>query len=216
VAGDLQRQAREFAEDIQRILNTTICTGVRIAARPSTTPGYAVVGYGISRSSDETLPFPVHIGSRKPRCWLHLGYELSLDKTGRFLTVFSSFFSVQTGPQEASCLCHFDYERDKPGGYPEAHLQVNGVSPALASWPGKTNTRELGRLHFPVGGRRFRPTVEDVIEFLIVEGLAEPREGWRTALDARRRDWERIQLRAAMRSDPESSAELLGEFGEAA
>jgi hypothetical protein len=55
-----------------------------------------------------------------------------------------------------------------------------------------------------------------VIEFLIVEGLAEPREGWRTALDARRRDWERIQLRAAMRSDPESSAELLGEFGEAA
>jgi hypothetical protein len=210
------RQAREFAEDVQRVLNTTICTGVRITAKSSTTPGFVVVGQGMNRSSNQTQPFPVHIGSRKPRCWLKLGYELSLDKSGRFLTVFNSFFSVQTGPQEGSALCHFDYEREKPGGYPEAHLQVNGVSPALEAWPGKTNTRELGRLHFPVGGRRFRPTIEDVIVFLIVEGLAEPRDGWQTVLDTRRQDWERIQLKAAMRSDPPASMDLLPEFASAA
>lgn len=210
------RQAREFAEDVQRVLNTTICTGIRITAKPSTTPGFVVVGQGMNRSSNQTKPFPVHIGSRKPRCWLHLGYELSLDKSGRFLTVFNSFFSVQTGSQEASALCHFDYERDKPGGYPEAHLQVNGVSPALAAWPGKTTTRELGRLHFPVGGRRFRPTIEDVIDFLIVEGLAEPRDGWQAIVEGRRRDWERIQLKAAMRGDPTASMDLLRELAAAA
>jgi hypothetical protein len=30
-----------------------------------------------------------------------------------------------------------------------------------------------------VGGRRYRPALEDVIEFLIVENLARPRAGWK-------------------------------------
>jgi hypothetical protein len=40
-------------------------------------------------------------------------------------------------------------------GYPEAHLQVYGKSPALQEWGGWDGTGELRRLHFPVGGRRF-------------------------------------------------------------
>jgi hypothetical protein len=70
-------------------------------------------------------------------------------------------------------VCHFDYERDKAGGYPEAHLQVPGQSGALAAMTSGPDKRSLDRLHFPVGGRRFRPILEDVIEFLIVEQLAQ-------------------------------------------
>jgi hypothetical protein len=170
-----------------------------------------VVGYGIGRASTETTAFPVRIGNRKPRCWLHIGYELSLEATGRFLVVISSFFSVYADSDEASCLCHFDYERAKPGGYPEAHVQVVGESPALARWPGQPTTRELSRLHLPVGGRRFRPIIEDAIEFLIVEKLAEPRDGWRAVLEAQREKWAHIQLKAAIRRDPQAAIEVLGE-----
>jgi hypothetical protein len=136
---------------------------------------------------------------------------LSLEETGRFLQVISSAFSVYAGPDGKSCLCHFDYERDKARGYPEAHLQVIGKSDALATWPGQPNTRELGRLHLPVGGRRYRPPIEDVVEFLVVEKLAEPRPEWREVLDRQRREWERIQLKAAIRRDPQAALEVLRE-----
>jgi hypothetical protein len=37
-----------------------------------------------------------------------------------------------------------------------------------------------------MAGRRYRPTLEDFIEFLVLEGLAEARSGWRDVLDAGR------------------------------
>ena len=70
-------------------------------------------------------------------------------------------------------LVPFDYERGK-SGYPEAHLQVYGESAALAAWKGTPKSRQLARLHFPVRGRRYRPTLEDVVEFLIAKELAVP------------------------------------------
>ncbi len=53
-----------------------------------------------------------------------------------------------------------------------------------------------------MGSRRYRPTLEDFIEFLILEGLTEARAGWREVLDAGRDAYRRVQLRAAIRRDP--------------
>jgi hypothetical protein len=75
---------------------------------------------------------------------------------------------------------------------------------------------ELSRLHLPVGGRRYRPTLEDVIEFLVTEKLAEPRDGWRAVVDAQRCHWETIQLKAAVRRNPQAAAEVLREYRTAA
>lgn len=41
-----------------------------------------------------------------------------------------------------------------------------------------------GRLHFTVGGKRFRPCLEDVIEMLTVEGLLSGRDGWSDAVES--------------------------------
>jgi hypothetical protein len=143
---------------------------------------------------------------------LRVAYQLSLDETGRFLTVVKSAIEIYPSADAMESLCHFDYERGKEGGYPEAHIQVHGTSEALQSWSGTPQTRELGRLHLPVGGRRFRPALEDVIEFLIVEKLADPRDDWRGALVRYREDWERIQLSAAIRANPVTAWEILNEI----
>ena len=167
--------SRDFAESIQRLLNATICNNIRIAAVVSPDPGAFVVGYKVSKSSVRTSRFPVAIKSGKPRCWLEIGFQMRMDSTGDYLEVDKSFIGAYAADDGQTSLCHFDYERDKQG-YPEAHLQISGESAALAVWSGKPR-RELDRLHFPTGGRRYRPTLEDVIEFLIVEGLADGRAG---------------------------------------
>ena len=67
----------------------------------------------------------------------------------------------------------------------------------------------LHRLHFPAGGRRFRLTLEDVIEFLVAARLASGRQGWADVVAAEREEFYRIQLRAAVRRDPETARDVL-------
>jgi hypothetical protein len=203
-AADLPKLARQFAETVQRILNTTICRDVRISAVVYD-PDMVLIGYGLGKASLRTARFPV----LSRRCWLDIGYRLCLDDSGEYLAVNASAFSIYAADDDRSYLCRFDYERGKHE-YPEAHLQVYGESAALASWAGEPRTRQLERLHFPVGGRRYRPVLEDVVEFLITEGLAVPRdEGWKDILRAEREAFQRIQLSAAIRRDPQTAREVL-------
>jgi hypothetical protein len=70
---------------------------------------------------------------------------------------------------------HYDDARDPVNGYPLApsgEWKLDGLCEPLGL------AAELGRLHFPVGGKRFRPCLEDVIEMLVVERFVWGRDGW--------------------------------------
>lgn len=97
----------------------------------------------------------------------------------------------------ATELFHYDYERDKDD-YPDAHMQIRASSDAwdhvLAASgiaPGS-----LHKLHLPVGGRRYRPALEDILEMLIVEGIVSPRPGWQKVIDDGREEFRGRQLAA--------------------
>jgi hypothetical protein len=196
---------------MQDVLNKTICDCVHVPAvtQPDST---VLVGHGLSKDHLTTEPFRVGLRKRRPQCWLDVFFKLCMDESGSYLTVVTSFFGVFAADDDQSCLCHFDYERDKTHGYPEAHLQVHGDSPALASWKSQQK-KPLAKLHFPVGGRRYRPALEDVIEFLIIERLADFRAGWEDVLNAERRDFQQIQLRAAIRRDPDTARQAVSDLG---
>jgi hypothetical protein len=108
----------------------------------------------------------------------------------RFLTVRSSVCALLVG-QPAELVLHYDFQRDKTQ-YTEAHLQVYGRHQTLEQLLGELGRKEvdaLAKIHFPVGGRRFRPSLEDLLECLVDEGLAEPKSGWRDVLNSSRRDY---------------------------
>jgi len=68
-------------------------------------------------------------------------------------------------------------------------------------------------LHLPVGGRRFRPTLEDLIEFLITERLVKGKQGWQQALGASRNQFSVKQMRALIRRFPTDAEAAVREFG---
>jgi hypothetical protein len=210
---DLRQQARDFAGVIAGLLNGTVCDGITIPAYVYK-PAHVLIGHGLSRDTLEVEPFRLRIGQGRAHGWLEISYRLRLDDEGEYLTVQSSYFGVFANDNERSLLCHVDYERDKTHGYPEAHLQVDGESAALAAWRLTDGTRDrvLADLHFPVGGRRYRPALEDVIEFLVVEKLASGRPGWKSVLDASREGFRRRQLRAAIRRDIETAKQAVKDF----
>ncbi|MFJ3289957.1 hypothetical protein ACIPMW_32315 [Streptomyces sp. NPDC086669] len=214
MTSDLERKAYEFAQELQYTLNQTICRDVRLRAvqRPFESVPVFTVGSGLSRSNlTQPTGFPVRIDNKKPRAWMSLSYQVHMDHEAKYLTVHKSYCGIFSDEVLETCLCHFDYEREKDK-YTSAHLQVHGVSPALQQLnpPGKEK-RPLDKLHFPVGGRRFRPSLEDIIEFLVCEELVEAREGWRRVVEEGRERFQKNQLRAAMRRNTAIVEEFMRE-----
>src|SRR5690606_9032915 len=108
-----------------------------------------------------------------------------------------------------------DYVRDPVNQYPGSHLHVGGHRDGLTEIckGSDSASTKLRDLHLPVGGKRFRPSLEDVIEFVILEGMADGRPGWEAVVAEGRALWEERQLKALVRRSPETAAESLRAAG---
>jgi len=114
---DLLTAAREFAETLSQLLNATVCNGVRLSA--VTTPkGDALVGYRLTKTN---LTPNKAFRLQRSCIFLGLSYRLRPDDEGQYLAVGSSFMGLFVDELMEETLLHFDYERDKGDGYPEAH-----------------------------------------------------------------------------------------------
>lgn len=176
--------------------------------------GTALVGYRVTPRNMASSPIELRTRQPQTSLYLYVAYTLDLDKPdGRFLMVTKSTYGLGTGEMDSDL--RYDYERSPSNEYPEAHLHIHGNCEALAGlaragW----GDRPSSRLHLPVGGRRFRPCLEDIVQFCIVEKLVEPqREGWKEVLDAHRDKFYRKQLKSAVRRDPQAAVSALRQSG---
>ncbi|WP_157253240.1 hypothetical protein [Nonomuraea typhae] len=209
------QEARKFGEYVQQALNSTICDYLKISAvvHPKQ-HGVVIVARGISKANLLTEAFPLRtMPDSQTRAWMDLSFRFCFDPEGEYFTVLSAFVAIYADAEGVDRLCHFDYERDKADGYPEAHIQVYGDSPVLRKWGGRLLERGLDRLHFPAGHRRFRWCLEDVIEFVIAEKIVHPKPGWRDVIEPGRKKFHQRQLRAAIRRDMETTIRYLESEG---
>src|SRR5262249_47659172 len=202
---DLHSQARGFAQLLNGLLNGTVTNGVRMRAVVVST-GQVDVGYALTKSMVvNRRPFPLAVDSRSPARFMGLSYTMTLDPEGQYLTAATSVCALYADAEGNDELFHYDYERNKRDGYPEDHLHAHAESTPLGAVMAKRGlNHHLRELHFPLGDRRYRLCLEDAIEFLIVERLVDARDGWQTVLTREREVFRRLQLRAAIRRDPEN------------
>lgn len=208
----LRTQVYEFAGRIQKLLTTTVAEHAQITGVLLTSTS-AIVGHLVTKDEPQAQHFPLIKAPGARQCEMLVSFLLELDDSGDYLMSTSSVFAVAVRGRDGegrTPMFHMDYEREKADGYPEAHLQLHGDLPALRLLQEGTDTnRPLDKLHFPVGGRRFRPALEDVVEFLIVEKLVKGRMGWQSVVEASRKTFYEIQLKAAVRRTPEPAAAAL-------
>lgn len=194
----LEREVREFTIWLTTLLNGTVSIGTRLCRAPDMARPIVRV-----QSRADLIALTLH--GERASGYLGLDYVLRSDDSGRFLMVVSSYVGLFRDAEATELLLHYDYEREKGDSYPEAHIHVNASS---GPWSG-ISERALGKLHLPVGGRRFRPSLEDIIEFLITEGLAKGHPGWQSLVEQGRTRYRRIQLAALTRSDPSAVIDVL-------
>ena len=210
---DLERQARNFAGDLSELLNGTVTHGVRLRSYMDRR-GRAVVGYKVSESNPVGDCVPLTISRSPARLYLSVLHTLELDDSETFLTTNKSSYTLQADDDTASILT-YDFVREPPNEFPEAHIHIHGESDILVRMlhaSGRDKSKPAN-LHLPVGGRRFRPCLEDIIEFCILERLVTPRDGWNSALNRSRDEYLDQQLRAAVHRNPVTAADALKRDG---
>jgi hypothetical protein len=201
---EFDEQVRRFADEQTNLLNRTITDGVRLTPILQEDDNLGFIGYRISRVSLTGEAIPVSLTRAPAKCYLRVLHTFRLDDERMWLMNVRSTFGLYADGDAESVVCHYDYDREPDHPYPAAHIQVAGESEALRTLCRQLGKElQLGRLHFPVGGRRFRPSLEDLIELLISEGIVTGRSGWRDAIAEHRARYERKQLGAAVRRAPD-------------
>lgn len=148
---------------------------------------------------------------------IHIFYELSVTETEKHLAVKQSKYELRVVTRPG---LRFEYERGNSSA-PAAHIHYSGVAGLLSvatmkNFSGKKAKQRAGRLedlHLPVGGRRFRPSLEEFLWFVIKECGFRGRPGWENRLLESREHWFDKQLEAAVRDNPGIAVEALTELG---
>lgn len=163
-----------------------------------------------------------------PAFTLTVSYSCHVGDTG-YLTVDKSSFIVGAYGIDQP-LFHLDYIREAQSNIPGAHYNIHAHRDEFvyAMLQGGANPRQRRRLkafdkrgryprisdlHFPVGGARFRPCLEDLIQMVVEEFGIATEPGWQTILEQGRRQWRESQLLALVWKNPELCARKLREKG---
>ncbi|MGN6612372.1 MAG: hypothetical protein ACTHLJ_11400 [Angustibacter sp.] len=219
----LEDQARDFAESLTETVRAIApaCDPFRSLAI-SKDDGHE--GFTVRQHPSEGIPLTVE---RQALLRLTVSYKCSSDGPGHYLAVQESAVKVFADGQSNEPLFRYEYDRDAVDDMPAAHIQVHAHRDAFfhvmsrtghATKRGKRrasshNMARLEDLHFPVGGHRFRPCLEDVLEMLVTEFGIDSTSADRQRLRDGREDWRRKQVRAVIRDAPEEAVAVLERLG---
>lgn len=207
---DLWRIANEFADEIADLLLHTIADDAPI--RPKAAGARVVVA--AYNDQDDRTAIPLSVNG-EPRYELRVESKCMWDSSGAFLAVDESQFKVALHGQ-GEPIVRIHYRRHTDWGHSHIHIHAEsaalgyGLADRSLTRPPKTQV-----LHVPTGARRFRPCLEDMVEFLVNDLHVDTKQGWQQRVHDGRARWHRIQLLAAMRdairADPDEAPSTLHE-----
>lgn len=208
----LAERSAAFASSIQRTLDGSL-PGSRLVVFVKSPVGYKFV----VKLEDDKMPLLV---DSKDVGHLSFSMDQQLDRSGQFLKTTGSKITVWSKIDKTP-LVRLEYDAAMRAA-PISHWQVHAERGAMSFLLGRAHLRDSSRvakphdfssLHFPLGGERFRPCMEDVIQFLVHDCGVDALPGWKDVVEAGRESWRRMQLKSAVRDAPEDAAWVLRDLG---
>lgn len=169
-------------------------------------------------ASGELAPIPLLIAGRTAATAV-VRFSLSVESTtGRFVTETSQFRLAADTDRDP--LVRLEYDRAVTRA-PVAHWHVHAergaftdvLAIAAATGRGRREPSRISSVHYPVGGPRFRPSLEDFLLFLVEECGFDARPGWRTAVAEGQARWQSTQARLLAHDHPLDVAAGLRDLG---
>lgn len=209
----LDQAAATFADELSGLFSAVLDTPVVFEALENQTNSGAR-RFVIAKAGPGGIPVRI---SGKPVFVIVLSYECSWNSLTEQMTIVESVFSVLLhGVKEP--LWRYDFNRDMKSKVPVAHLNVHAHRDEIA-WARSLATRDASedvkvrKLHFPFGGARFRPTIEDVLQMLIEDFQVDCTVDARVILENSRVQYFERQLTSAVLEAPAIALKALAKLG---
>jgi hypothetical protein len=223
--GDLEEKVFDFMLEIMEMLAKIIPNG--LVGLESSVVRMRGGGVAVTVEPTEELGLRLDIeGTETFR--LVVQYRLVLSPVSHLVSVERSTFKVNVRGS-ARPLFTVDYLRDSGSDVPSAHYNVHAERQDMTDALAATGARRRGKIyqkrvakgdpprfgdvHFPTGGHRFRPCLEDVLEMMIIEFDIDTISGAGAALHEGRLRWRKRQLAAAVSDDPMNAVAELERLG---
>lgn len=128
---------------------------------------------------------------------------------------FTVFMTTDRQP-----LVRFEFQEaltSTPPSHFHLHAERGSFSALLArtgsSGAGRRDPARLSSLHFPLGDPHFRPSLADIVEFVVTECGVDARPGWERAVHEYRKHWRRDEAAATARQFSAETAAALRALG---
>jgi hypothetical protein len=211
----LRERSAEFAQEIQDTL-VRVLPGALQMVSVAFESRYIVRPEGAATAQQR---IPLYVGGEH-LAGLGIQMYLGLDSSGKFLKVWKSNLAVHS-VLDRTPLVRQEFDATMTTA-PMAHWHMHADRGALSHLLGRAHAiradvvrkpHDLSSLHIPVGGERFRPCLEDLLEFLIRECGIDHVEGWEQSVLEGRETWRRRQFRSTVRDLQGEAAQVLTAHG---
>lgn len=222
-----QEQATDFAQRLENMLTEVLGPSEgQYTADPQGTRIKRSISYLIK--TQDPLGIPLKVGE-DTILRLSYRYQCSCRDSNAYLQVDKSSITLRAESDPAP-IVHYDYVRDARGTIPAAHINIHASNDSAtkamlacgSKSQGKTRRKQFldkgtfptfSSLHFPVGGDRFRPGLEDVLQMAIYEFGIKTQPGWQQAIEQSQAEYRTRQIIALVQEFPDIAYQTLAEDG---
>lgn len=210
---DIQEAALTFAQEVQDLLDSVLPRPEDVPPKDRQVQVPFIEGrYSVRVAADHgkiaLTKNSVHVG------YLRVTFQCTSDREQTYLAVHKSTFEL-LGFSDRQPIARLDFVRDAHTA-PAAHWNIHAERGTLSRLLGRTNPDHAGvlsALHFPVGGARMRPCLEDFLHFLIHEFQIDVFPDALAVLADGRERWRRRQIGTLVRDAPDEAIRVLRELG---
>lgn len=210
---DVQKAVQDFAQEVQDLLDLVLPRPDDVLPKDRRVLVPFIEGrYSVRVAADHGKIALTKDGA----CvgYLRVTFQCTSDTAQTYLAVHKSTFEL-FGFTDRLPVARLDFVRDAHT-VPAAHWNIHGERGTVSRLFGRTNPDHpgvLSALHFPVGGARMRPCLEDFLHFLIHEFRIDALPGAPAVLCEGRERWRRKQIGALVRDAPDEAVRVLSELG---
>lgn len=210
----IRDRSANFADEIQSTVRAVLPgqVDVQSIAAPGRDDRFIVRPTGVD---GESVRIPLYVAGEALAA-LSAQIYLGMDRVDAYLKTLRMDLAVHS-TLDRTPLARLEFRSDMTSD-PIAHWQVHGERGSLSHLLARAHAvrpkivkkpHDMSSLHFPVGGERFRPCLEDFLQFLVHECGVDANEGWEIAITEGRERWRRRQLRAIARDAQDEVADAL-------
>jgi hypothetical protein len=162
---------------------------------------------------------PLFVGGEQ-LATLSLAFYLEMDRRGRFLKTIRTDLAIHS-TLDRTPLVRLDFRSDMTTD-PISHWQIHAERGSMSHLLARAHAirpnlvkkpHDISSLHLATGGERFRPCLEDFLQFVIEECGVDSVPGWETAITEGRERWRRRQVRTVARDAQVEVAAVLAAEG---